>query len=372
MTADLLALKDWLESNECTHVAIESTGIYWKPVFNILESSLHIILANARDVKNVPRRKTDVKDCEWIADLLRFGLIKASFIPPEPIRELRDLIRYRTKLGQQVTAEKNRVQEVLEDAKIKLSSVATDIFGVSGREMIKALLEGDSTPEEIAGLVRGKLKKKIPELIEALKGIISGHHRFLIGISLRHLESPAELIVDLDERIDKAMEPYQAEEALLTTITGVDKKSAESVIAEIGVDMSQFLTAGHLASWAGICPGNNESAGKKRSGRINKGDSWLRRILIQAALAAAKARNTYLKDKYHLIAARRGKKRAAVAIGHKILMSAYYIMKHNVSYRELGENYLDSLNKEIIQKRLVKRLQELGNKVIVEPVLQTA
>jgi transposase len=234
MTADLLALKDWLESNECTHVAIESTGIYWKPVFNILEGSLHIILANARDVKNVPGRNTDVKDCEWIADLLRFGLIKASFIPPKPIRELRDLTRYRTKLGQQVTAEKNRVQKVLEDANIKLSSVATDIFGVSGREMIKALLEGDSTPEEIAGLARGKLKKKIPELIEALKGNVSEHHRFLIGISLRHLESLAELIVDLDERIDKAMEPCQAEEALLTTITGVDKKSAESIIAEIG------------------------------------------------------------------------------------------------------------------------------------------
>lgn len=372
MTADLLALKDWLEANECTHVAIESTGVYWKPVFNILEGSIQVVLANAREIKHVPGHKTDVKDCEWIADLLRFGLIKASFIPPKPIRELRDLTRYRTKLIQQRTAEKNRLEKFLEDANIKLSSVATDIFGVSGKDMLQALLEGKSTAEEIADLARGRLRNKKPELIEALKGHISEHHRFLLGTSLKHLDYLAELIGSIDEQIDNAMKPYQSQTEHLTTITGVDKKSAECIIAEIGVDMSRFPTPEHLASWAGICPGNNESAGKRRSGTINKGDSWLMGILIQVALAAAKTRDSYLKDKYYRIAARRGKKKAAVAIGHKILGFAYYVIKNEVSYRDLGENYLDKLNKEVIEKRLIKRLRELGNKVTVEPVQQTA
>ena len=372
MTSDLLALKDWLEAEGCTHVAIESTGVYWKPVFNILESSLTVILANARDIKSVPGRKTDIKDCEWIADLLRFGLIRASFIPPKPIRELRDLTRYRTKLTQEMTSEKNRVQKVLEDANIKLSSVATDIFGTSGQQMINALLETNSTPEEIAELAKGRLRKKIPELVEALRGNVSDHHRYLIEMSLRHLESLGELITDLGERIDKAMEPYREDKELLMSITGVEEKSAESIIAEIGVDMNQFPSQAHLASWAGVCPGNNESAGKRKSGRTTKGDTWLERILVQVALAASKAKNTYLKDKYHRIAARRGKKRAAVAVAHKILGFAYYVLRYRVPYRDLGENYLDKLNKDVLERKLVKRLEALGNKVIIEPVLQVA
>ena len=372
MTNDLLILKDWLEAERCTHIAIESTGVYWKPVFNILEDSLTVILANAREIKNVPGRKTDVKDCEWIADLLRFGLIRASFIPPKPIRELRDLTRYRTKLIQEMTSEKNRVQKVLEDANIKLSCVATDIFGVSGKEMINALLQANSTPEEIAELAKGRLRKKIPELVEALRGNVSDHHRYLIEMSLRHLESLGELIEDLDERIDKAMEPYREEQKLLMSITGVEKKSAESVIAEIGVDMGQFPSEAHLASWAGVCPGNNASAGKRKSGKTTKGDTWLERTLIQAAYAASKAKNTYLKDKYHRIAARRGKKRAAVAIAHKIISFAYRILLYRVPYRDLGEDYLDKLNKEVLEKRLVKRLELLGNKVIIEPALHAA
>ena len=372
MTSDLLALKDWLEAEGCTHVAIESTGVYWKPVFNILESSLTVILANARDIKSVPGRKTDIKDCEWIADLLRFGLIRASFIPPKPIRELRDLTRYRTKLTQEMTSEKNRVQKVLEDANIKLSSVATDIFGTSGQQMINALLETNSTPEEIAELAKGRLRKKIPELVEALRGNVSDHHRYLIEMSLRHLESLGELITDLGERIDKAMEPYREDKELLMSITGVEEKSAESIIAEIGVDMNQFPSQAHLASWAGVCPGNNESAGKRKSGRTTKGDTWLERILVQVALAASKAKNTYLKDKYHRIAARRGKKRAAVAVAHKILGFAYYVLRYRVPYRDLGENYLDKLNKDVLERKLIKRLEALGNKVIIEPVLQVA
>jgi len=372
MTSDLLALKDWLEAEGCTHVGIESTGVYWKPVFNIIEDSITVILANARDIKNVPGRKTDVKDCEWIADLLRFGLIRASFIPPKPIRELRDLTRYRTKLIGEMTSEKNRVQKVLEDANIKLSCVATDIFGTSGKEMLSALLQAESTPEEMAELAKGRLRKKIPALIEALRGNVSDHHRYLIEISLRHLESLGELIADLDERIDKAMEPYREEQELLMSITGVEKKSAESVIAEIGVDMSQFPSEGHLASWAGVCPGNNESAGKRKSGKTTKGDTWLQRTLIQVAHAASKAKNTYLKDKYHRIAARRGKKRAAMAVAHKILGFAYYVLRYRVPYHDLGEDYLDKLNKDVLEWKLIKRLEALGNKVTIEPVLQAA
>jgi transposase len=372
MTSDLLALKDWLESEGCTHVGIESTGVYWKPVFNILEGSLTVILANARDIKNVPGRKTDVKDCEWIAELLRFGLIRASFIPPKPIRELRDLTRYRTKLTQEMGSEKNRVQKVLEDANIKLSCVATDIFGASGREMLSALLQAESTPEEIAELAKGRLRKKIPELVEALRGNVSEHHRYLIEMSLRHLESLGDLIADLDERIDKAMEPYREEEELLISITGVEERSAESTIAEIGVDMSQFPSEGHLSSWAGVCPGNNESAGKRKSGKTTKGDTWLKGTLIQAAHAASKAKNTYFKDKYHRIAGRRGKKRAAMAIAHKILIAAYHVLLHKVPYHDLGEDYLDKLNKDVLEKKLVKRLEALGNRVTVEPLLQVA
>ncbi|MCL0093085.1 IS110 family transposase [Dehalococcoidia bacterium] len=324
MTSDLEALKDWIEAEGCTHAAIESTAVYWRPVFNILEHTLTVILANAREIKNVPGRKTDVKDCEWIADLLRFGLIRASFIPPKPIRELRDLTRYRVKLTQQMGSEKNRVQKVLEDANIKLSSVATDVFGASGREMLSALLEGESTPEEMAKLAKGKLRKKIPALVEALRGNVSEHHRYLLEMSLRHFEYLVELISELDERVDKAMEPYQEERDLLISITGVEKRTAECIIAEMGVDMSQFPSEGHLSSWAGACPGNNKSAGKRKGGKTTKGDTWLKSILVQAAHAASKTKNSYLKDKYHRIAGRRGKKRAAVAIAHKILIFAYH------------------------------------------------
>lgn len=369
MTSDLLALKDWLEAEWCTHVAIESTGVYWKPVFNILEDSVSVILANARDIKNVPGRKTDVKDCEWIAELLRFGLIRASFIPPKPIRELRDLTRYRTKLLRETNSEKNRVQKVLEDANIKLSSVATDIFGTSGMEMLGALLEAKSTPEEMAELAKGKLRKKIPELVQALQGNVSEHHRYLVEMSLRHLEYLGELVADLDERIDKAMEPYREEQQLLMSITGIEKESAECIIAEIGVDMSQFPSESHLASWAGVCPGNNESAGKRKSGKATKGDTWLRSILVQTAYAASRTKGTYLKDKFHRIAGRRGKKRAAVAVAHKILISAYYVLSYRVPYHDLGEHYLDNLNKDALQKKLVKRLEDLGNTVTVEPSL---
>lgn len=372
MTYDLLKLKDWLEKEGCAHVAIESTGVYWKPVFNIIEESLTVVLANARDIKNVPGRKTDVKDSQWIAQLLRCGLIKASFIPPKPIRELRDLTRYRKKLIGQLASEKNRIDKVLEDANIKLSSVATDIFGVSGMEMINELLNGNSNPKEMADMAKGRLRNKIKELEQALVGCVSDHHRFMIRQSLDHIEYLTNAITAISEHVDQCMEPFRDELELLDEIPGVEKKTAESLIAEIGVDMSQFPTHAHLASWAGMSPGNNESAGKRRSGKTTHGNKYLSIALTEAAWAASRKKGTYLKSKYHRLAARRGKKRACVAIGHSILVAAYHMLKYGNHYHELGENYFDKLNKDKIQHRLVKRLENMGHKVTLEPTDEAA
>jgi len=372
LTSDLLDLKDWLEQEGCTQVAIESTGVYWKPVFNILEDSLTIVLANARDIKNVPGRKTDIKDCQWIAQLLRCGLIKSSFIPPQPIRELRDLTRYRKKLIEQITAEKNRIQKFLEDANIKLSSVATDIHGASGRAIINALLEGHTDPAELAGLAKGVLRNKLKELEAALRGFLRDHHRFMIKHCLDHIAYLESAIADLGVQIDKLLEPYQAEVARLMEIPGVKKKAAECIIAEIGVDMSCFPSADHISSWAGVSPGNNESAGKFRSGRTTHGNRWLSATLQEAAWAAAKTKGTYFKAKYHRLAARRGKKRASVAVGHAILKTAYYLIKEKFSFKDLGEDFFDKLNEQKTTERLVKRLEKLGHKVILQPLENAA
>lgn len=372
MTCDLLKLKDWLEQEGCTHVAIESTGVYWKPVFNIIEESMTVVLANARDIKNVPGRKTDVKDSQWIAELLRCGLVKASFIPPKPIRELRDLTRYRKKLIGHLSSEKNRVQKILEDANIKLSSVATDIFGVSGMLMIKALLDGNSDTKEMADMAKGTLRNKIKELEQALVGCVSDHHRFMIRHSLDHISYLNRAISDMDRHIDICMEPYRDELARLEEIPGVKKKAAESIIAEIGVDMLIFPSHGHLASWAGMSPGNNESAGKRRNGKTTHGNKWLSSTLAESAWAASITKGTYLKSKYHRLAARRGKKRAVVAVGHAMLVAVYHMLKFGYHYHELGENYFDNLNKDAIQHRLVKRLEKLGHKVKLEPIPEAA
>lgn len=372
MTHDLLKLKDWLEQEGCTHVAIESTGVYWKPVFNIIEESMTVVLANARDIKNVPGRKTDVKDCQWIAQLLRCGLIKASFIPPKPIRELRDLTRYRKKLIGQLSSEKNRVQKVLEDANIKLSSVATDIFGVSGMLIINALLDGNSDAKEMADMAKGCLRNKIKELEKALVGCVSDHHRFMVRQSLDHISYLCRAIIEMDKRIDDCMEPYRDELERLDEIPGIEKKTAETIIAEIGVDMSQFPSHAHLASWAGMSPGNNESAGKRRSGKTTHGNKWLRATLVETAWAASRKKGTYLKSRYHRLAARRGKKRAAVAVGHTILVVVYHMLRYGYHYDELGEDYFDKLNKDKIQHRLVKRLEKMGHKVTLEPIPEAA
>jgi transposase len=366
MTRDLLACKDWLESEGCTHAALESTGVYWKPVFNILEDSMQIILANARHIKNVPGRKTDVKDCEWIAQLLRHGLIKGSFIPPRPIRELRDLTRYRRKLIQQRSSELNRIQKFLEDANIKLSSVVTDINGVSSQDMIYHLIKQDMTPQEMAELAKGRLRTKMPELEKALEGALRDHHRLILTLAIQMIASFDQAIDTLDGEIDERMKPYAQESERLQTIPGIKKRAVESIVAEIGVDMSRFPSDAHLSSWAGVSPGNNESAGKRHSGRCTQGNRWLKATLTESAWAASRDKKCYLKARYHRLAARRGKKRAAFAIAHTILIMAYHVIKEQCTYRELGADYFDRLNEAHLIKRLTSRIQALGYKIDLE------
>jgi transposase len=366
MTRDLLACKDWLESEDCTYVAMESSGVYWKPVFNILEDSMEVILANARHIKNVPGRKTDVKDCEWIAQLLRHGLIKGSFIPPKPIRELRDLTRYRRKLIQTKSSELNRIHKLLEDANIKLSSVVSDINGISAQDMIYHLIKEDMSPKEMAELARGRLRKKITELEKALEGSLREHHRLILKVSIQMIASYDNAIDKLDREIDQRMEPYREESERLQSIPGLKKKTAESIVAEIGVDMNRFPSHCHLSSWAGVSPGNNESAGKRRSGKSTPGNRWLKGSLTEAAWAASKSKGTYLKVRYHRLASRRGKKRACLAIGHTILIMAYHIIKEQCTYRELGADYFDRLNEAHIIRRLTSRIQALGYHVSIE------
>jgi transposase len=365
-TRELLSLRAWLVSEGCTHVAMESTGVYWKPIYAILEGALEIVVANAQHVKKVPGRKTDVKDAEWIADLLCHGLLRSSFVPPKPIRELRDLTRYRRKLVESQAAERNRLLKLLETANIKLASVATDVFGVSGRLMLRALIEGKATPEEMADLAKKKLRKKIPELQPALEGRLEEHHRFLLRLQLDRAEAAEKDLVSLEQCIREKIKPYELQLTLLQEIPGVDWTLAAVIIAELGVDMSVFETVSQLASWAGVCPGNNESAGKRKSSRIPKGNVYLKTALVEAANSAARAKGTYLRDKFYRLKARRGYKRAAVAVAHKILVAIYHIFSHRVCYNDLGDLYLDKLNKHHVMRNLVHRLERLGYTVTLE------
>jgi transposase len=367
MTRDLLALADWLAEQGVTHVAMESTGVYWKPVFNLLEGRFQVILVNAEHLKQVPGRKTDVKDSAWIAELLQHGLLKASFVPPAPIRELRDLTRQRTQLLGERAAAANRIQKVLEDANLKLASVATDVLGVSGRAMLEALVAGVTDPAALAELARQRLREKIPALREALQGRVTAHHRFLLQMHLEHVTHLDALIGRLGARIEEVMAPFAEAVAQLTTIPGVGQRVAETVVAEIGSDMGRFPTADHLASWAGMCPGNNESAGKRRSGRTTKGSRWLRATLVQAAWAASHTRDTALSAQYRRLARRRGRKRALIAVGHTLLVIIYHVLQKKVSYTELGGDYLERQEPERLTRQLVKRLEKLGHKVTLEP-----
>lgn len=365
MTRELMALADWLKAEGCTHIAVESTGVYWKPIFNILESEFTILLVNARHIKAVPGRKTDVADCRWIAQLLQHGLLKASFIPPAPIRELRDLTRERRKLIQSRATVINRIAKVLEDANIKLASVASNIVGASGMEMLKAIIAHEEDPEKLADLAKRRLRSKKEELQEALYGRVTDHHRFLLSQYIRQLRFFDEEIHEFDIRIENLMRPFLLELSLLETIPGVGRRTAEQLLSEIGVEMTCFPSDQHLSSWAGVCSGNNESAGKRKSGQTTSGNRWLKSTLTEAAWAVSRTKDTYLAARYRRLAARRGKKRAIMAVGHSILVIVYHILKEKRPYRELGADFLDKQHAEKVKSRLVKRLQGLGYEVAV-------
>lgn len=364
MTRDLLKLKDWLTENDVEAVAMESTGVYWKPIFNILENDFQVILANPQYLKKVPGKKSDVKDCEWIASLLRCGLIPASFIPQRPIRELRELNRTRRKLVGMMSSEKNRIQKVLEDANIKLASVVSKIDGVSSMTMIQALLDKDRlSKEEINDMARGKLKSKVDQLVEALNGKVTDHHRFLLKLHLNNIAFLADQVQEIDEQIQKLMIPFQKEESLIQTIPGISKISAKAIISEIGVDMSQFPSEAHLASWAGICPGNNESAGVKKSGKIRKGNRYLKAILIEVAWAASRTKGSAFSAIYNNIAKRRGKKRALVAVGHQILIAVYRTLKTGEPFVDQGAEAIYRRNLEARQQSAIHLLERSGYSV---------
>ncbi len=364
---DLEELRDWLKANGCTLVAMESTGVYWKPVYAVLEDDFELIVGNAHHMKNVPGRKTDVKDCEWISELARHGLIAKSFVPPRPIRDLRDLTRYRCKLVQAGAAERNRLLKLLETANIKLSSVASDVFGVSGWAMLQALVEGTQSPAEMAQLARKRMRRKLQELERALNGRLDEHHRFLLSVQMRRIEAMEADVAGIDRRLREKLAPYSRQMRLLMQIPGVDWVIAATVIAEIGVDMSAFINAAHLASWATMCPGSYESAGKRRGGKTRKGNVHLKTALVMAANAAGKTKGTYLADKYRRLKSRRGAMRAAVAIGHKILVAAYRMLVTGSDYKDLGDGYLDQLNTHRTAGNLLRRLRQLGYDVQITP-----
>jgi transposase len=360
MTADLLGLSDWLLSLGVTHVAMESTGEYWKPIYNILEENFEVLLVNARHIKQVPGRKTDIMDAEWIADLLRHGLLRGSFIPPVGQRELRELTRHRTNFVRERATVVNRIQKTLESANIKLASVASNVMGVSGRAMLEAIVTGTANATEMAGLAKGRLREKREQLDKALEGRVKPHHRFVLAELLCQVDSLDESIARFDAEIEKYCRPFEEAVELLDTIPGVAQRVAEVIVSEIGSDMSRFPTADHLAAWAGVAPGNNESAGKRYSGTTRHGNRALTAALVQAAHAASHTRNTYLSAQYHRLAGRRGKKRAIVAVAHSILVISYHIIQRKQPYQDLGGDYFDQRRPEATANRLLKRLQHLG------------
>jgi len=369
-TSQLEAMADWFSSEGVTEVVMEATGSYWRPPWYVLEErGFELKLVNARHVKILPGRKTDVADAEWLAELLEHGMLRGSFVPPVTIRELRDLTRYRKRLIQGHTSECQRIQKTLEDAGIKLDSVASDVLGVSGRAMLDALVGGERDPEVLAELAKGRLRKKIPELREALRGRFRDHHALLIRLSLEHTAHIEAAIAELDVRVDAVMASFAEARDHLDTVTGIGKRAAECIIAEIGVDMGVFPTAGHLASWAGMAPGNNITGGKRHSGKTNNGNVWLADILTQCAWAAARSRDTYLSAQYWRLARRIGKKKAAVAVGHSILVICWHLLTNNADYDDLGGDYfIRRGNTARHQDRLVQQLQDLGYQVTLKKV----
>jgi transposase len=367
MSDDLTALAHWLKAESVTHVAMESTGVYWKPVYNLLEGQFEILVVNPDHIKKVSGRKTDVSDAEWIADLLRHGLLQGSFIPSAQQRALRDLTRYRTTLTDERSREVNRVQKVLEDANLKLASVASDVMGVSGRAILNELLKGHTEPGLLAELAKGRLREKRKLLEKALVGTLQPHHRFLLIQHLGHIDFLDEQLARLDAEIAEQIRPFEAALLRWDQLPGINRRIAEVIIAEVGADLHQFPDAQHLASWAGLCPGNNESGGKRKSGRTRKGSVWLRRGLVEAAHGAARSKQKYFSGLYHRLAGRRGKKRALVAVAHSLLVTGYHMITRDQDYQDLGPNYFDERNKEAVMRRAVKRLENLGFQVELKP-----
>lgn len=359
-TTGLLALADWLAGHGCTHVAMEATGVYWKPVWHMLEGGVELVLANAQHVRNVPGRKTDVNDATWLADLLAHGLIRSSFVPPTPIQELRDLTRTRKQLVREVSQHSLRIQKVLEDANIKVASVLSDVLGVSGRAMLAALIAGERDPARLADLAQGIARKKRAELIEALRGHPTAHHRMMLKLHLDVVAALEIALREVDATLGKALAPIQARADLLTTMPGVSDLVAQVILAEIGVDMTRFPTAAHLISWAGLCPRNDESAGKRRSTRVRKSGQWLKTTLVTAAWSAVRVKRTYLHAQFLRIKARRGPKKAILAVAASMLTAAYHILRDGVEYRDLGPAYLDRLDRTKTINRLLRRLHDLG------------
>lgn len=358
-TNSLIKLKEWLKKHGITHIAMESTGVYWKPVFNVLGDDFQILLVNARHVKNVPGNKTDKRDSRWLVKLLLSGLLRGSFIPSQKIRELRDLTRYKNKLTNQVTAEKNRFQKILEDANIKLSSVLSDVFGATGKKIIARILEGDYQPEQLLYYVHGRVKSSREDIKEALTGYITEHHRFMLKTILSSISRVETTLAEIEDQIEKVTEPYKEIIELLETIPGVAHDGAIGIISEIGVDMDEFPTHKHLTSWAGVSPGSNESAGKNKSGRITYGNKYLRALLVEQGWAASRTKHTYLSSKYKSLVGRRGKKKAVIAVGHKILIAAYFIIRDKVAYDELGEDHLNNFRKDKLVEYYKTQLAKL-------------
>ncbi|HET6318055.1 MAG TPA: IS110 family transposase [Chloroflexota bacterium] len=364
---DLVVLRDWLAAHGGTHVAMESTGVYWKPVFYALEQEFTCLLVNAAHIKQVPGRKTDVQDCVWIAQLLEHGLLRGSFVPPAPIREVRDLTRYRKALIQDRTRVVNRLHKALEDAGVKLASVASDVLGVSGRAMLEALAQGTTDPAVLADLARGRLRGKLPALRTALAGRFRPHHAFVVGQLLTHLDYLDEAIATLSAELESRLAPFAEQLTRLDSIPGINRRTAEVIIAEVGVDMGAFPSAAHLASWAALCPGNNESAGKHKSGRTRKGNRWLRTALIEAAAGASRAKNSALQARFRRVLRHRGPKKAVVALAHALLRIVYHVLAHGTSYQDLGGDYYDRQHAHRVTRRAIHLLERQGYRVTLAP-----